>query len=305
MPMTNKLSHKAFDRACKFVQTKARPLDRERLSHFLLGNNAKSVLVALGNFQNDNGGFGHGIEPDFRTSYSTAMATSVGLQVLRALRVGSDDQMARGAIRYLLATVDRKNWVWPIINKSVEAAPHAPWWDHSENLADSWNQFRFNPTAELIGYCFEHAKLVPESTLVHLESILIKNLEAAEILTSFYDLRCCLLLHDSYSLPSQLRDVLSRILVKSALKLDPEDPHVNYLDLVPTPAALLQSVLKKVFDAHVDKLMRTQSVDGCWEPWWEWKEVSEPEWQKAALEWKGMITRHTIEVLSAHDLVES
>jgi len=83
----------------------------------------------------------------------------------------------------------------PIINHDVDVAPHAPWWSYSEDLADSWNKFQFNPTAELVDYCFEHASLVPDDVLDQLATTFFENLEKIETLSSFYDLRCCLHLH--------------------------------------------------------------------------------------------------------------
>lgn len=301
--MTNKMTNAAYQRACEFVRTEGRRLDAERLEHTLSGGNTTGVLEALAPFQNEDGGFGHGIEPDFRTPASTALATSVGLGVLRSLGIGSDHAMVRGAIAYLVDTVDQQCWVWPIINADVDLAPHAPWWNYSSNLAESWNQFRFNPTAELLGYCHEHSSLVPDDMLGRLSDTMIENLVAAGTLTSFYDIRCCLALYETPGLPQDVKAPLTESLKTSAAALDLNNPHANYLDLIPTPDSLLAEVVADHFAASVDKTIRTQEDNGSWAPWWDWSEVSEAAWRKAEVEWRGSIARVVIKVFAAHDLV--
>jgi len=301
--MTRKLDRTRFERACEFVRSKGRLLDVELLNHSLAADNASAVLSALAAYQNEDGGFGHGLEPDLRTPNSTAIATSVGFQVLRKVGADSDHPLVAAGIEYLLATLDRENWVWPIINPDVDLAPHAPWWNYSDDLADSWNKFRFNPTAELVGYCYEHASRVPADVLDQLTITLVENIAKEATLKSFYDLNCCLKLHATGSLPEQVSAPLEQLMRQSVGELSPNDPHVNYLALVPQPGSFLAATLAQQFDAHIEKVLQSQADDGSWDPWWQWRDVSESEWQKAKREWSGVITRETISTLVAHDLV--
>ena len=301
--MTNKLDRSSFERACEFVRREGRLLDAELLNHSLGADNAHAVLNELAAYQNEDGGFGHGLEPDIRTPNSTAIATSVGFQVLRKIQADSEHPMVTAGIEYLIATLNHEDWVWPIINPEVDLAPHAPWWNYSEDLADSWNKFRFNPTAELVGYCFEHANRVPANVLDQLTITIVENIEKEETLDSFYDLRCCLKLHATGSIPEQVREPLEQLIRQSVCELSPDDPHVNYLNLVPKPGFFLAATLTQQFDVHIEKVIQSQADDGSWGPWWEWREVSENEWQKAEREWSGVITRETISTLAAHDLI--
>ena len=73
-----KLSREAFDRARDFIKAQARPLDRVLFEYRFEGAPVDLVTAELARFQNDDGGFGHALEPDLRTPTSSALATEIG-----------------------------------------------------------------------------------------------------------------------------------------------------------------------------------------------------------------------------------
>ena len=75
-----RLTQAAFQRAKTFVKEQGRDLDRRLLSYYFEGGSDVSVLAALAVYQNDDGGFGHGLEPDLRTPASSVIATTVAFQ---------------------------------------------------------------------------------------------------------------------------------------------------------------------------------------------------------------------------------
>ena len=58
------LSHEAFDRARQFLKTQARPLDRALFEYRFEDGPIEPVIEELARFQNDDGGFGNGLELD-------------------------------------------------------------------------------------------------------------------------------------------------------------------------------------------------------------------------------------------------
>ena len=80
-----KLTEPGFRRACAFVREVARPLDRVLLSYHFEDGSADDALDQLMTYQNDDGGFGRGLEPDFRLEASSPIATSVAAEYLLAL----------------------------------------------------------------------------------------------------------------------------------------------------------------------------------------------------------------------------
>ena len=141
-----------------------RALDQRRFEFHFEAGSANAVLAALASYQNDDGGFGNSLEPDIRTPASSAIATTVGFQLLREIRAPAGHALVRRGIEYFVTTYDESRQVWPIIPPEVEKAPHAPWWNY-ESSAETFGQFIVNPRAEIVGYLHEFSDGVPTKLL--------------------------------------------------------------------------------------------------------------------------------------------
>ena len=137
-----------------------REMDRRLLSfHFDDGPQA-AVLEELANYQNEDGGFGRGLEPDVQMPGSSVMTTTMALRILREVKAPSSDEIVRKALEYLTAQYDSSRRVWPIVPQEVDEFPHAPWWNF-ENTAETFGHFLANPRAEVVGYLHQYQELAP------------------------------------------------------------------------------------------------------------------------------------------------
>ena len=302
--MPSRLSRAALDRARHFVGAKGRLLDAVLLQYALGEGSGTDALVALAPYQNDDGGFGHGLEPDLRTPASTAIATSTAMQMLRRIKAPADHPLVEDVVAYLVETVDRDQGVWPIIGPEVDEAPHAPWWSYGPDLAAAWNGFRFNPTAGLLAGLIDYASLVPADLLAELQARMLANIQATETLDGAYDLMAAWRLAETPGLSAPLNDALTKLLTTSLTAIAPDDPHVNFLELAPPGTGPLAALSAPRFAQAAEKAIAAQGSDGNWAPFWEWKDVSAAGWFAAEADWNSLLTRHTIEVLAAHDLIE-
>jgi uncharacterized protein YfaS (alpha-2-macroglobulin family) len=119
------LNHEAFDRARQFLKAQARPLERALFEHRFEAAPAQRVFEELTHFQNSDGGFGHALEPDLRTPTSSALATGIGLRILREIGAPVDDALVRRAVEYLLAAFDDEAKVWRVAPHDTNNHPHA------------------------------------------------------------------------------------------------------------------------------------------------------------------------------------
>lgn len=88
----------AIDRAADFIHREARLLDRRRFEHHVGEEPAGGVASALGAYANPDGGFGHALESDLRTSASQPVAVNVALSIF--IEVGADKaDLVRGCAR--------------------------------------------------------------------------------------------------------------------------------------------------------------------------------------------------------------
>ena len=69
------LTRGGFEKARAFIRSQARPIDQGLFAFHFESGSSLEVLRDLEKFQNADGGFGHGLEPDIRLSKSSPMAT--------------------------------------------------------------------------------------------------------------------------------------------------------------------------------------------------------------------------------------
>lgn len=111
-------------RAEQFVWLTARVLEQRLFAHHFLNGGADPVECALDAYRNEDGGYGHALEPDLRGPVSQPLHTGHALRVLDAIgRCGG--QRAERVCRYLTA-VSTTDGALPAILPGPRGCPTAP-----------------------------------------------------------------------------------------------------------------------------------------------------------------------------------
>ena len=90
-----------FDAAAEFMATRARVLDRRVFQRLFQGGAAEPVRDAVAAYRNDDGGFGHALEPDLRAAASQPAAVEMALRIMDAADAW-DEHLVRDAIDWLI-----------------------------------------------------------------------------------------------------------------------------------------------------------------------------------------------------------
>src|SRR5436305_12650666 len=112
-----------FSAAAAFVAASARVLDRRRLQRLFEDGPAAPVRDAVAAYRNDDGGFGHALEPDCRAPGSQPAAAAMALRIMDESGAW-DDELVRGACDWLAA-------VAPAEGGAAFAAATLAAWRHS------------------------------------------------------------------------------------------------------------------------------------------------------------------------------
>ncbi|MFF7971283.1 hypothetical protein [Streptomyces sp. NPDC007905] len=111
-------------RAEQFVWLTARVLEQRLFAHHFLNGAADPVETALDAYRNEDGGYGHALEPDLRGPVSQPLHTARALRVLDAVgRCGG--QRVERVCRYL-TSVSTADGALPAIHPSQRGYPVAP-----------------------------------------------------------------------------------------------------------------------------------------------------------------------------------
>ncbi|MFD6174053.1 prenyltransferase/squalene oxidase repeat-containing protein [Streptomyces coeruleorubidus] len=117
-------SHTPVARAERFVWLTARVLEQRLFAHHFRGGAADPVETALDAYRNEDGGYGHALEPDLRGPVSQPLHTAHALRVLDAVGRCAGQRVER-ICRYL-TSVSTADGALPAIHPSQRGYPTAP-----------------------------------------------------------------------------------------------------------------------------------------------------------------------------------
>lgn len=113
-----------LNRAEQFIWLTARVLEQRRFAHHFLDGSADAVETALAAYLNDDGGYGHALEPDLRGPVSQPLHTAHALSVLDSIDRCGGLRVER--ICRFLTDVSTKEGALPALLPSQRGYPAAP-----------------------------------------------------------------------------------------------------------------------------------------------------------------------------------
>nr|WP_244857118.1 hypothetical protein [Oceanobacillus sp. J11TS1] len=276
-----------------WIKRNARPLENARWEFLFENGSRERVVHYLSAFQNSDGGFGHGLEPDLGLPQSSAIATWSAGQILMEIQAEYNEEIVRRMIDYLIQSYDKELGLWKTVTPEHNDFPHAPHWHFEEGAQDIW---MFNPSAELAAFLIhwtpegsEGAKLgweVVEKAKVHL---LNSNKMGFHEVNNYQML--IRILGDKLN---QFQEIEEKVndLAGQAIDTDPNSWGKSYnalpLDLIHSKKDKLYEKYKDLVDENIEYLERSLKDDGVWDITWNWEEDPE-NFFVAKQQWKGII----------------
>ena len=132
--------------AREFVHAHGRDIDRALFDFHFGDGSRETVIEALGHYQNADGGFGHGLEPDISSPASNAFATEQALNAIRDTGIPTNHPLVTRVVEYLESS-QSDDGDWPFAPE-VYQSPIAPWFEH-------WTFPSMNPSCTIGGVLTE------------------------------------------------------------------------------------------------------------------------------------------------------
>ncbi|NLG88349.1 MAG: hypothetical protein GX494_03900 [Clostridiaceae bacterium] len=285
-----------FRKAKEFIYRNARPLDLARWQYHFENGSREEVLNALSCYQNNDGGFGHALEPDAWNPNSSPIQTWCATEILREIDFTDNlHPIIRGILNYLESGKDFNGYFWYDIVKTNDDYPHAPWWDTEmgRNAHDD-----YNPTACLAGFIIKYAnkgsklyelgcRLAREAVNTYMNQRLLGNMatvlcyirlmqyvEEAGI-TGIFDinaLKAKLIKQVEYSITWNTAEWETSYICKPSQFISGKES-IFYADN------------KEIADYECEFIIKTQLEDGSWNITWKWADYPD-EWAVSKNWWK-------------------
>jgi hypothetical protein len=275
----------------RFIHANARLLERHRLAVLLHGAAVTPVLDALRAYRNQDGGFGHALEPDVRGPESEPASTLAALEVL--VEIGTlDDPMVAGAGDWIGKIADPGGGV-PFVMPAAAAHPRAPWMVPSDGgshltfvlAARLWEAGTDDPWLHrATDWCWARLER-PETLSGYWVKFSLDFLDhvpdGARAASAIDRLRRQLGPDDSVPVPGGV-----------------EGERLTPLALSPRPGLRSRRLFGEGrIDAGLDALEAGQRDDGGWDfDFLHWSEGQ-------AVEWRGVVTLQALGSLAAHERI--
>jgi hypothetical protein len=127
-----KFDKKKLKQVKDFIFKNGRLLERKLFSYFFENGDKEDVIKALIAYQNSDGGFGNGIEPDLLCPDSTAIGAETSLYILDILETQNNDIVNKIA-KWVVNSQNSEGYI-DHPPKNLEEYPYQPWWKNPDNI---------------------------------------------------------------------------------------------------------------------------------------------------------------------------
>ena len=304
-----KLDKKYLAMIEEYLKENCRLLEKKLFEYRFRDAEEKEVVNALKLYQNQDGGFGQGLESDIRMPDSSPLTTSIGVRILKDFDSSKkSEMMMRKAIRYFEKTYDQDRQGWYALSEVVNEYPHTPWWHYDQDkemtvIDEHWG----NPSAEIIAYLYKYSSYVNKLDVEDLVDNAIDYLNEKQNFESENEVFCYIKLYRE--LPKNKKEEIKEKLSEAISQVVEYDED-KWREYVPLPLHFVTDPTKECFDIDKEKLKKNLNlyIDLIKE-----NTVINPPWSKsfyteglepAYNEWKGVLTVEALKVLDNFNRIE-
>jgi len=280
-----------FEKAANFIWENGRLLERRLFEYFFQGGSKHSVLNAIKAYQNEDGGFGHALEPDLRTPESQPLFIEFGLRTLYEAKI-QDPELAYKVCDYVSRVADLNEGI-ATITASSSNYPRAKHWNNPTS-----EQASFDRLTSLVGLLnwqgIKHPWLdkAIEVCLNHIRTT--RYDDSHTIMNAFCLLESLPQTDEIETLFSKLKNELYQAKF-FCLEAPPQGYGLTPLDFAPVSDSYCRKIFSEtIINDHLKALDSQQEEDGGWPISWE------PPGEMARLEWRAYKTLKCIITLESY-----
>lgn len=290
-----------FEKTGNWIKRNARPLESALWRYYFEEGSKQEVIVFLEAFQNEDGGFGNGLEPDFWLPKSSAIATWTAAKLLYDLDIQANVPIVQKLIAYLVKTYDDQAGLWHTIEPETNDFPHAPWWSWKEGIQENW---MYNPSAELAGYLIHWSQNNPGAEHIGwlcIDKALSRVMEVDEMdfhEVNNYQQLVKVLKTNQTKLEQKTGYVFSEVqaqvlrLVEQVIEYDPSKWGESYLalplDFIDSTDHPLYKKRKTTVEENIVYYLGGLDEEDIWDISWDWGTYPEV-FSVARTYWKGIL----------------
>ncbi len=283
------------------LKDEIRALESARAAYLFGGGDAGAVVSELSRYQNEDGGFGHGMEPDFEMPFSSPIATWSAFEIMSEIGYEGCGNMAQRAAEYLASVFDSKESRWYAADPRVNDYSHTPWWHHDETKGRCpIDGSKGNPTASLLARLIQ-CGADTDLDIKRLSAEYIDYFTRKDVYESEHEVFCFIDLWEQVEgeMKDRLKESLSDA-VSQLVTLEPEkwqEYRPSPLKFVRSPEGPFWGIRPESVSLEIRYIKDRLNKAGLLEPNWPAAVYSESHYKKAWPAWKGILTLNALKIL--------
>lgn len=255
----------------------------DALLELLEGGDGASLLAVLATYQNDDGGFGHGLEGDIQLPLSNVASTNLAMNLLADVSHPDKNKMIKRIIAYYESVYDPITMAFPMVPKDVDDYPHAVWWNF-----DSLDAFTYgNPNPEIAGTLMQYRHYV---SALDVDAFVTKVIDyiitTMPTTVSMHSLLSSLMMYER--VPTTIQAIIKDSLISYVATLVEHDPSQwQSYGLEPYKVFHISQLGRSTYEAVLSRniaLLEDALERGPIQPNWQWYqyedvfETVKPHW---------------------------
>lgn len=295
-----------INKTLPYIKNKGRMLDYYLIMNVIEERKyEKEVITELIKYQNPDGGFGKGLEPDNQMKDSSTLATNIACDIIDLLTIKEKDKVIKDIVKYFESTYKEKTKSFDFVPKEVMNYPHAIWWN-----IESIDSFDYlNPNPEVIGFLYENSEYLSNLNIEELKDYMIDYIKDH---ISYCDQE-----HSLYSIVRMIdrinsneKEKIEELLLKQIQKVIVIDEN-RWIDYVGEPIKFigdklhpLYSTYEKYISKNLQFTIDNITNEGVWFPNWKWFQYDDVFEKTAKYQWMGYLTFQKIKLLNNFNLID-
>ncbi|HEY8444762.1 MAG TPA: hypothetical protein VIK94_01385, partial [Bacilli bacterium] len=270
-----------MEKTIKWLYRHGRPLDVARYKYLFLDGSREDVIDILESYQNKDGGFGHGLEPDCVNPNSSPVQSMMAFEIIDELELSSTDPIVQNLIAYFMNYAPKENDFFFSTIPSNNDYPHAPWWTYVEGR-HIWG---YNPTIAIAGFIYKHS--LPNS---YESNFAIKIIEKAiadfidKPTKEMHELRCYLDMINAVANYNHFArwDEFLPLFLSTISSVIEKDESKWFTEYCVRPLQFFDNPASFGFDEHrdlvlkeINMIMKMRNEEGYWDITWKWDSYPE------------------------------
>ncbi|PKK92925.1 MAG: hypothetical protein CVV61_07265 [Tenericutes bacterium HGW-Tenericutes-6] len=293
-----------------FIYQEARPLEIKRLEYLLGMGDEEPILDELVKYQNLDGGFAHGLEPDLWNIESNPISTWTAMHILRQIGFNKKDPLIKNMMLYLEATYNDEKVGWDLKIASNNDYPCAPWWTYQKE------EIGYNPSASIAGFILKYSdplsrvfKFATKVAKKTYEDIINHKEKTMEI----HDLRCvCDLIEESKHIFGRYDHYIEArkkviTLIEHTIDQDETKWFTSYVAKPTSVIGIYPSFITEVYEDLItkefDQAMKYRNQKGVWDITWSWEDEKNT-FKLAKKHWEGVQAFEYLYLMTQMNYVE-